>query len=220
MLPRAGRPFRAGESPWRSVGARAKPCETPPQADRDGARALTAEFETLTLPLAPVLYRMAYHLTRNQSEAEDLTQETYLRAFRAFSGFRGGNERAWMFAILRNAFRDECRRRGRELMVEPEVAETAVEGLAVVAWAPSAESEALRRLPSEAIEQAFAALPPEWRLIVVLADVEELTYREIASVLGIPMGTVMSRLSRARKRLQEHLLAAPSVGWAAREKSA
>ena len=72
-------------------------------------------------------------------------------------------------------------------------------------WTPSAESEALRCLPSEAVDRAFAALPPDWRLVVLLADVEELSYREIAEVMGIPLGTVMSRLHRARKRLQEQL---------------
>lgn len=173
----------------------------------------------MALPLAPALYRLAYHLTQHPSEAEDLTQETYLRAFRGFAGFRGGNERAWLFAILRNAFRDECRRRGREPLVEADFADEASGGQSVVTWAPSAESEALRKLPNEAIARAFAALPPEWRLIVVLADVEELTYREIAGILEIPMGTVMSRLSRARKRLQRHLRAS-QAGWAAGEKSA
>jgi RNA polymerase sigma-70 factor (ECF subfamily) len=86
--------------------------------------------------------------------------------------------------------------------------------------APSAETEALRRLPSEAIERAFASLPPDWRMLVVLADVEELPYREIADVLGIPMGTVMSRLHRARKRLQQRLLDTQRTEWRRYEGSA
>jgi RNA polymerase sigma-70 factor (ECF subfamily) len=175
------------------------------------------DFEALTLPHAAALYRTAYHLTGSAVEAEDLTQETYLRAFRSFAGFRDGDVRAWLFAILRHAFIDDYRKRGRSPTVAPDIdidEEGALAGSGMVtAWAPSAESEALRSLPSEAIERAFAALPPEWRMVVMLADVEELSYREIADVMDVPLGTVMSRLHRARKRLQEHLRDAPRSGW-------
>ncbi|MFN8590296.1 MAG: sigma-70 family RNA polymerase sigma factor [Thermomicrobiales bacterium] len=185
------------------------------------ALAASAAFEADVLPLAPSLYRMAYHLTRNRAEAEDLTQETFLRAFRGYRDFRGGNLKAWVFTILRNAYRDECRRRGREPILEADLNE----GVLLINQnlrnlEPSAEVEALRRLPNDAIERAFAVLPPEWRLVVILADVEELTYREIAEVTEIPIGTVMSRLSRARKRLQSHLLATSTSPRPAREKSA
>jgi RNA polymerase sigma-70 factor (ECF subfamily) len=168
------------------------------------------DFEAVALPHAGALYRTAYHLSRNATEAEDLTQETFLRAYRAFGGFRGGNIRSWLFAILRNAFLDECRRRGRSLTTGIDVDDEVVATMG--AWAPSAESEALRYLPSEAIDRAFADLPPEWRMVVLLADVEELSYREIAEVMGVPQGTVMSRLHRARKRLQEKLVNSPHVG--------
>jgi RNA polymerase sigma factor (sigma-70 family) len=87
-------------------------------------------------------------------------------------------------------------------------------------WAPSAETEALRRMPSDAIERAFAALPPDWRLVVLLADVEDLSYREIAGIMEIPLGTVMSRLHRARRRLQEQLLATGQSGRKPHERSA
>jgi RNA polymerase sigma-70 factor, ECF subfamily len=178
-------------------------------------------FEALALPLAESLYRLAFHLTRNQAEAEDLTQETFLRAFRAFDAYRGGNFRAWVFAILRNAFRDNCRRRGREPLTDDDVDDLLpFRVVANGAVAPSAESEALRTLPSEAIERAFAALPPEWRLTVILADVEELSYREIADVLDVPIGTVMSRLSRARKRLQDQLRDVPRAAASTRGRSA
>ncbi len=167
------------------------------------------EFEAAALPHADALYRTAYHLARRPEEAEDLTQETYLRAYRAFDGYRGGNIRSWLFAILRHVFLDECRRRGRRGEVDigdvgPEI---------VGFWEPSAESEALRALPSEALERAFGSLPPDWRMMVLLADVEELSYREIAEVMGVPQGTVMSRLHRARKRLRENLLASPRSQW-------
>lgn len=174
------------------------------------------DFETFALPHAAALYRTAYHLTTNAFEAEDLTQETYLRAYRAFDSYRGGNPRAWLFAILRHAFLDECRRRGRS--IEVDIDETGPERSGL--WEPSAESEALRRLPSEAVERAFAALPPELRLMVLLADVEELSYREIAEVVGVPQGTVMSRLHRARKRLRERLMATPRAAWKQNERSA
>jgi RNA polymerase sigma-70 factor (ECF subfamily) len=168
--------------------------------------AVDTDFATTTLIHAAALYRTAYHLAGNAAEAEDLTQETYLRAYRGFAGFRGGDVRAWLFTILRHVFLDECRRRKR-MPVTESVDDDALTFAASdsQAWSPSAESEALRCLPSEAIDRAFAALPPDWRVAVLLADVEELSYREIADVLAIPVGTVMSRLYRARKRLQEQL---------------
>lgn len=168
------------------------------------------DFEAVALPHAGALYRTAYHLSRNATEAEDLTQETFLRAYRAFGTYRGGNVRSWLFAILRNAFLDECRRRGRHLTAEIDVEDDVVATMG--ASTPSAESEALRYFPSEAIDRAFAGLPADWRLVVLLADVEELSYREIADVMGVPQGTVMSRLHRARKRLQEKLVDSPQIG--------
>jgi RNA polymerase sigma-70 factor, ECF subfamily len=173
---------------------------TPPESAAD------ADFTALTLVHAPALYRTAYHLAGNAGEAEDLTQETYLRAYRGFAGFRGGDVRAWLFTILRHVFLDECRRRQRMPLIES-VDDDALDFSALddAGWSPSAESEALRCLPSEAVDRAFAALPADWRLVVLLADVEELSYREIAEVMAIPVGTVMSRLHRARKRLQDQL---------------
>jgi RNA polymerase sigma-70 factor (ECF subfamily) len=171
------------------------------------AAGLAADFTATTLEHAAALYRLAYHLTGNADEAEDLTQETYLRAYRGFAGFRGGDIRAWLFTILRHVFQDECRRRRRM----PTIVSTDDDAGAFTpqdagTWMPSAETEAFRRLPSEAVERAFAALAPDWRLVVLLADIEELSYREIADVMEIPVGTVMSRLHRARRRLQECLL--------------
>jgi RNA polymerase sigma-70 factor (ECF subfamily) len=137
-----------------------------------------------------------------------LTQETYLRAYRAFASFRGGDIRAWLFTILRHAFLDECRRRGRQPVVEIESDDAdALESMvATGSLVPSAETEALHRLPSEEIERAIASLPEEWRMIILLADVEGFSYREIAETMSIPIGTVMSRLHRARKRLHDLIL--------------
>src|SRR5215217_4323345 len=174
---------------------------SPPEAG------VTADFSAMTLGHADALYRLAYHLAGNADEAEDLTQEAYLRAYRRFAGFRGGDVRAWLFTILRHVFLDECRRRRRIPVLESAdddgFARTTLDARTS---APSAETEALCRLPSDAVERAFAVLPPDWRLVVLLADVEELSYREIAEIMEIPLGTVMSRLHRAHKRLQQRLL--------------
>jgi RNA polymerase sigma-70 factor (ECF subfamily) len=173
-----------------------------------------AEFAALTLAHAAALYRMAYHLTGNAADADDLTQETYLRAFRGFAEFRGCNVRAWLFAILRHAFLDECRRHSRKpilLPVDDDLLAFSANGSSPTA--PSAETEALGRLPDEALERAFAELPPDWRILVLLADVEDLSYREIADVLGMPTGTVMSRLHHARKRLRTRLLDSRPAAW-------
>src|SRR5215204_4682844 len=188
---------------------------SPPQAD------VAPEFAAMTLEHAGALYRLAYHLAGNADEAEDLTQETYLRAYRGFAGFRGGDVRAWLFTILRHVFLDECRRRRRITVTETAdddaFARTTQDA---EASAPSAEAEALRRLPSDAIERAFAVLPPDWRLVVLLADVEELSYREIAEIMEIPLGTVMSRLHRSHRRLQERLLETRQPGRNQHERSA
>jgi len=180
------------------------------------------DFSAITLPHAAALYRLAYHLAGNTAAAEDLTQETYLRAYRGFAGFRGGDVRAWLFTILRHVFRDECRRHRRmpTIVSADDGDDEAFTPPDAGGWTPSAETEALRRLPSEAVERAFAALAPDWRLVVLLADVEELSYREIAAVMDIPIGTVMSRLHRAHRRLQERLLADRPRGRNQHERSA
>jgi RNA polymerase sigma-70 factor (ECF subfamily) len=174
----------------------------------------------MTLGHAGALYRLAYHLAGNADEAEDLTQETYLRAYRGFAGFRGGDVRAWLFTILRRVFLDECRRHHRMPTIVSADDARAFTLQDAGTWMPSAEAEALRRLPSEAVERAFGALPPDWRLVVLLADVEELSYREIADIMEIPVGTVMSRLHRAHRRLQERLLDDRQRGRNKHERSA
>jgi RNA polymerase sigma-70 factor, ECF subfamily len=182
---------------------------------------VAADFTATTLDHAGALYRLAYHLAGNTAEAEDLTQETYLRAYRGFTGFRGGDVRAWLFTILRHVFFDECRRHRRMPTILS--ADDDARGITpqdVGTSAPSAETEALRRLPSEAVERAFAALPPDWRLVVLLADVEELSYREIADIMETPLGTVMSRLHRAHRQLQQRLLDDRQPGRNQHERSA
>jgi len=194
---------------------------TPNRKTNPAEAGVALDFAAMTLGHAGALYRLAYHLAGNADEAEDLTQETYLRAYRGFAGFRGGDVRAWLFTILRHVFLDEYRRRRRMPVTESADDDAfALTSRDAGTWAPSAEAEALRCLPSDAVERAFAVLPPDWRLVVLLADVEELSYREIAEIMEIPLGTVMSRLHRAHRRLQQRLLDTRQSGRNQHERSA
>jgi RNA polymerase sigma-70 factor (ECF subfamily) len=171
--------------------------------------ALRERFEREVLPLLPNLYSAALRMTRNPADAEDLVQETYLRAYRGFSGFEEGtNLRAWMYRILTNTFINSYRKKQREPVTVLEdvldewylfdkLGESGVE--------PSAEAEVIRSMPDEDVQKALEALPEGFRLAVLLADVEGFSYKEIAEILGIPIGTVMSRLHRGRRALEKAL---------------
>jgi RNA polymerase sigma-70 factor (ECF subfamily) len=171
--------------------------------------ALKERFEREVLPLLPNLYSAALRMTRNPADAEDLVQETYLRAYRGFSGFEEGtNLRAWMYRILTNTFINSYRKKQREPVTVQEddldewylfdkLGESGVE--------PSAEAEVIRSMPDEDVQKALEALPEGFRLAVLLADVEGFSYKEIAQILGIPIGTVMSRLHRGRRALEKAL---------------
>ncbi len=153
-------------------------------------------FETEALPHLRALYGTAYRMTRNAHDAEDLVQETFLRAYRGFDRFQPGtNIRAWLFTILHRARADAFRRAGRS----PRTVEMIADGPAV-----PAPQEALAS-GAEDIERALAALPEVFRVAVVLRDVEELSYDEIAAALAIPVGTVMSRIHRGRGLLRTAL---------------
>jgi len=165
------------------------------------------EFEEIALVHLGAIYRTALRLTHNRAEAEDLTQDTCLRAFRGFHRFDPGtNCRAWLFTILRNAFRDRLRRRHHELL-DAESADWDGE-------TPSVTSEGMARHPEEEffltalpgdVDRALRALPLPFREVVMLSDLEQLSYKEIAEVVGCPIGTVMSRLSRGRALLRQAL---------------
>ncbi len=171
--------------------------------------ALRARFERDVVPLLPNLYSAALRLTRNPTDAEDLVQETYLRAYRGFAGFEEGtNLRAWMYRILTNTFINTYRKKQREpITVQDDEIEDwfLYDRLGVSGVEASAESEVLDRLPDEDVQRAVEALPEGFRMAVLLADVEGFSYKEIAEILDVPIGTVMSRLHRGRKALQKAL---------------
>jgi RNA polymerase sigma-70 factor (ECF subfamily) len=175
-----------------------------------------AQFEALALPLLPSLYNTARWLTRDAAEAEDLVQETMVKALGGFAGFEAGtNFKAWAFRILRNTYltsRSGLAAR-RTVALEDELEATGEPEAAVERMTP--ELELMRLSDRAALQRAMEELPGPLLEVVLLCDVEEMKYREIAAVLEVPIGTVMSRISRARAALKENL-AAQGVGWSER----
>jgi RNA polymerase sigma-70 factor (ECF subfamily) len=158
------------------------------------------------------LYSAALRMTRNPSDAEDLVQETYLKAYRAFGSFKEGtNLKAWLYRILTNTFINSYRARKRRPEqtdiddVEDLYLYRRLGGLEAVSAGRSAEEEVLEHFTEGDVKAAVEALPEQFRMAVLLADVEGFSYKEIADILDIPIGTVMSRLHRGRKALQKTL---------------
>ena len=157
-------------------------------------------FEHLALPLFDRLYNFAHWLTRNRDEAEDLVQETYVKALKGFSSFQQGtNFKAWIFRILRNTFLNS--RTGLKAATVPIDAEDQDTVLPVERETP--ETILLDRAGREMLQAAIEELPIVFREVLLLCEVEELSYLEIAATVGVPLGTVMSRLARARRRVRE-----------------
>jgi RNA polymerase sigma-70 factor (ECF subfamily) len=169
-------------------------------------------FERDAMPLMPSLYSAALRLTRNPADAEDLVQEAFLRAYRGFGGFTPGtNLKAWLYRILTNTFINNYRKKQRQpvTVLEEDIPDWYLydhlaDGSARGETA-SAEAQVLERMPDEDVQAALDALPEAFRMAVWLADVEGFAYKEIAEILGIPIGTVMSRLHRGRKSLEKML---------------
>jgi RNA polymerase sigma-70 factor, ECF subfamily len=167
------------------------------------------DFEREALPYLPALYSAALRLTRNERDAEDLVQDGLLRAYRFFDTFQAGtNCKAWLFRILTNVFcnRYREREREREILDEAESSHANVEQFtAGVQAGHDVETALLGRIVSEDVERALAQVPQDFRLAVILADLEDFSYKEIAEIMDCPAGTVMSRLYRGRKMLQRLL---------------
>lgn len=181
-------------------------------AAADGAR--REQFTAQALEHMPSLYSAALRMTRNRADAEDLVQETYLKAYRAWDSFeQGTNLKAWLYRILTNSFINTYRSKKRR----PEQADVddiedlylyrRLGGLEAAQAGRSAEEEVLDLFTESEIKDAIESIPDQFRIAVLLADVEGFSYKEIAEVLDIPIGTVMSRLHRGRKALQKALWA-------------
>jgi RNA polymerase sigma-70 factor (ECF subfamily) len=158
-----------------------------------------SRFEQTVLPHLDAAYNLARWLTRNDTDAEDVVQEAYLRAFKFFGGFHGDNSRAWLLKIVRNSCYTWLQQhRVHELATEFD--ETLHSG-----ESETPELLVLQTVNTQVLKRALEALPPEFREAVILRELEGFSYKEIASIAEVPVGTVMSRLARARKRLQQGL---------------
>ena len=176
--------------------------------DEQGNRA--ARFRSLALPCLDDVYSLARYLTGNAADADDATQECYLRAFRHFDGFQGPAIKPWLFAILRNVCHASRARAGQTVPSADPVGETG-SGDPMPLWSEAPltpEAELLRQYDADTIRGLVAALPYQFREVIVLREISGMAYRDIAAIADIPIGTVMSRLARARLMLRNGWLAA------------
>lgn len=169
------------------------------KAEPSGAEGRLASFEHLLLPHLNAAYNLARWITGNDQNAEDLVQEAYLRALKSFDGFRGGDGRSWLLTIVRNTCYTWLRHNGSNGLstsFDEEIHNPEGE-------APSPETLLLRSAESELVKKALQELALEFREVLILRELEGLSYKNIAAVAGIPIGTVMSRLARARRQLNK-----------------
>jgi len=182
-----------------------------PQPERSLSDAEARRFREVILPHLDSAYNFARYLARDPVAAEDIVQEAFLKAFRAFPSFRGGEPKAWLFAIVRNGFLDWAgsgRRGGGVLVDEGSLSQSQADALANVADPDQLTPEAalVRRKDAETLRAVIENLPEPFRETLVLREMEELSYKEIAALTEAPIGTVMSRLARARQMLCDMLL--------------
>jgi RNA polymerase sigma-70 factor (ECF subfamily) len=172
--------------------------------DEEGSTADRDRFARYVVPEIAVMLRVARTITPSAAEAEDVVQDALLRAYRSIGDFDGRHPRAWLLTIVRNANINRNRRRRPSLLDDPDAPEVAPRGGA----SPSTEDAYLDTTFDAAVEAALRALPPDAQRVIELVDLADLSYAEAAEVLEVPIGTVMSRLHRARRRIREDLDAA------------
>jgi RNA polymerase sigma-70 factor (ECF subfamily) len=173
-------------------------------------KAARTQFEKEALPHLDALYSAACYMTRHERDAEDLVQETFLKAFRHFDKYQPGtNCKAWLFRILTNTFLNKNRRSVREMSFLDEVDVGDTDGMSpreATAHLLDPEAGFMSRVVSDTVREALESLPPDFRMAVILADLQDFSYKEIAEVMDCPVGTVMSRIYRGRRLLQKKLL--------------
>lgn len=174
-------------------------------------RAQSEAFDLHVVPHVAVLYRVALSLTGQPADAEDLVQDTLIRAYRAVERFDGAHPRAWLLTILRNTHVNRNRRRRPVLLRDAETADVVMERLAP--RSPASEDVVISREFEAVVSDALAGLPDKHRAVIALVDIDGLSYQEAAEALGVPRGTVMSRLHRARARIRARLDVAGTVPY-------
>jgi RNA polymerase sigma factor (sigma-70 family) len=159
------------------------------------------QFEEAFLPFLDVAYNLARWIVQHDQDAQDIVQESYLRAFKGFRGFRGGNGRAWLLTIVRNTAYSWVNKHAADVRLVPYDEEKHAQ---IISFDQSTR-EFMGEKRQESLQNALLRLPTEYREVIVLYELEGLSYKELALAIGIPIGTVMSRLSRARRRLQQEV---------------
>ena len=162
----------------------------------------TAQFEAIALPLFGAAYNLARWLVRDDHDAEDVVQEAYLRAFKFFGGYRGGDSRSWLLTIVRNTCYTWLQQNRSRELTEP--IEDKLDELGITTENP--ETRLLQTLDAQRVRQSLEELPIEFREVLIMREMEDLSYKQISTIADLPIGTVMSRLARGRKRLRELLV--------------
>ena len=162
----------------------------------------TAQFEAVALPLFGAAYNLARWLMRDDHDAEDVVQEAYLRAFRFFGGYRGGDSRLWLLTIVRNTCYTWLQQNRSRELTEP--IEDKLDDVGISTENP--ETILLQNMDAKLLRQALEELPIEFREVLIMREMEDLSYKQISTIADLPIGTVMSRLARGRKRLRELLV--------------